>query len=87
MVKAQAVENRVELAVRDSGPGISAELLPHIFERFDRGDTDNGISGFGLGLPIAKALVEAQGGSIAIESEAGSGSTVTVMLPRHTLDE
>jgi signal transduction histidine kinase len=86
-VKAQPEGNVVRLVVQDSGPGIPAELLEHIFDRFDRGDTDNGISGFGLGLPIAKALAEALGGSIAIESEPGSGSKVTVLLPGYVEEE
>lgn len=80
-VTVHAEGGMVNLSVRDSGPGISPELLPHIFDRFDRGESENGNPGFGLGLPIAKALAEGQGGSIAIESEPGSGSTVTVRLP------
>jgi len=80
-VSAQPDGNMVMLTVQDGGAGIPAEMLGHIFDRFDRGDTDNRVPGFGLGLPIAKALAEAQGGSIAIESEVGSGSTVTVLLP------
>lgn len=82
-VRVQPEGRMVKLAVQDSGPGISPEVLERIFERFDRGETDNGADGFGLGLPIAKALAEGQGGSIAIESEVGQGSTVTVLLPRY----
>lgn len=83
-IEVQGEGNMVKMTVQDSGPGIPPEVLERIFERFDRGEADNGILGFGLGLPIAKALAEGQGGSIAIESEVGKGSTVTVLLPRYT---
>jgi signal transduction histidine kinase len=73
--------NMAELIIQDSGPGIPPEQLGHIFERFTRGESDPDIPGFGLGLPIAKALTEAQGGTIEIESEVGTGSCVTVRLP------
>lgn len=71
----------VNLTVQDQGPGISPDVLARIFERFDRGETDNGVPGFGLGLPIAKALAEGQGGTIAITSDVNRGSMVTVTLP------
>ncbi|HWE60516.1 MAG TPA: HAMP domain-containing sensor histidine kinase [Chloroflexota bacterium] len=74
--------DRVAIAVRDSGPGISPEALPHIFERFYQGDAARAGMGTGLGLAIAKAMVEAQGGTIAVESWPGRGSTFTVTLPR-----
>lgn len=77
----QAEGHMVKIAVQDGGPGISPEVLERIFERFDRGEASDGVNGFGLGLPIAKALTEAQGGTIAIESELGEGSRVTVLLP------
>ncbi len=71
------------LSVADDGAGIPADALPHIFERFYRVDASRseGGSGSGLGLPIARSLVEAHGGTITAESEAGRGSTITVRLP------
>lgn len=71
------------LAVRDSGPGISSEHLPHIFDRFYRADAARtSIQGrSGLGLAISKAIVEAHGGTIEVESQPGTGSTFTVRLP------
>ena len=50
--------SHVAISVRDTGPGIEPEMLPHIFERFYRGQASRGESGTGLGLAIAKALVE-----------------------------
>jgi len=72
---------RVEISVCDIGPGIAPEALPYVFDRFYRGEASASIPGFGLGLSIAKALVEGQGGKIAIESQVGVGSTVRVRLP------
>ncbi|HEX9371408.1 MAG TPA: HAMP domain-containing sensor histidine kinase, partial [Roseiflexaceae bacterium] len=73
----------VDIAVVDTGSGIAPEHLPHIFERFYRGDSTrtNESSGSGLGLSIARALVEAQHGHIAIASQPGQGTRVTVTLP------
>jgi two-component system OmpR family sensor kinase len=77
-----AVTNRgVALRIRDTGPGIAPEALPHIFERFYRSDESRSGSGAGLGLAIAKELIEAQYGQISVESEIGKGSTFTVTLP------
>ncbi|WBL35892.1 ATP-binding protein [Tepidiforma flava] len=73
---------RVE--VEDNGPGIPAEALPHIFDRFYR--VDKGRSrregGTGLGLAIVKELIEAMGGSVGVRSEPGSGSTFWIELPK-----
>jgi signal transduction histidine kinase len=70
------------LAVRDEGVGIPAADLPHIFERFRRGSNVLGrVEGTGIGLASARAIVEQHGGSIAVESVEGEGSTFTVRLP------
>lgn len=76
----------VELSVTDDGDGIAPEHLDHVFERFYRTDTarsrDRG--GSGIGLTIARALVVAHGGTIAVDSPGpGAGSTFTVRLPSH----
>ena len=67
----------------DTGGGIPAEHLPHLFERFYRADLARGrdVEGAGLGLSIAKALTEAHGGAISVESVVGQGTTVRVRLP------
>jgi two-component system OmpR family sensor kinase len=74
-------EMQVEISVRDIGPGITPEALPHVFDRFYRGEASHTVPGYGLGLSIAKSLVEGQGGTITIESQVGVGSTVRVKLP------
>jgi signal transduction histidine kinase len=74
----------VELVVRDTGEGIDAEHLPHLFERFYRVDTarDRAHGGSGIGLAIVKALVEAHGGTVTASSPGvGAGATFTVRLP------
>jgi two-component system OmpR family sensor kinase len=81
-VAGEVMEKRVAVSVRDSGPGIDPELLPTLFERFARGRASGDDSSTGLGLAIAKALVEAQGGTLAIGSQLGGGSIFTVMLPQ-----
>ncbi len=69
--------------VQDSGPGIPSSELPHVFERFHRGDASRArdTGGYGLGLAISKALVEAYGGTITPASEPGQGTRMTVSLP------
>lgn len=82
-----SVTGRVEggvavIDVADSGVGIAADALDHVFERFwSKPGAMNGRRGTGLGLPIAKALVEAHGGTIEIKSSTGGGTTVSMRLP------
>ncbi|HEX3630192.1 MAG TPA: ATP-binding protein [Candidatus Dormibacteraeota bacterium] len=74
------------IAVRDTGPGIPPRDLPRIFERFYKVDrARGGQPGTGLGLSIARHLIELQGGTITADSIPGSGSEVTVRLPRPAL--
>ena len=76
-------DGEVEMAVRDDGPGMAADQLEHIFDRFTRGDAGltQHVGGTGLGLAISKSLVELHGGTIAAESVEGQGSTFRVRLP------
>jgi len=77
--------SEARITVTDNGPGIAEEDLPHIFERFYRGEKSRTRSkdgqGFGLGLPIAYWLVHHHGGRIEVTSKEGQGSTFTVWLP------
>jgi signal transduction histidine kinase len=79
--------NEVVIAVADTGRGIPAESLPHIFERFYRvPDREGHVSGTGLGLVIAKRIVEGLGGTLSVASETGRGSTFFVHLPPAGVD-
>lgn len=70
---------RVE--VRDVGPGVPEDHLDRIFEPFVRLDASSGRRGAGLGLTIARGIVEAHGGTVTARSEPGAGSTFTISLP------
>ncbi len=72
----------VAISVKDTGCGISAEDLPHIFERFYRGDPSRSQPGTGLGLSFARAIARAHGGEITVESTLNKGSAFTVVLPK-----
>jgi signal transduction histidine kinase len=82
-VSARRDGDEVEIAVKDDGPGIPAEQMEHIFERFTRGDAGltQRVGGTGLGLAISKSLIELHGGSIAVDSTLGEGSAFRVRLP------
>lgn len=84
-VELRCVDGWAQIRVSDGGPGIAAEHLPRVFERFYRAEAartpgaDPG--GTGLGLPIAKLIAEAHGGSVRLESTVGVGTTAIVLLP------
>jgi len=73
--------DRAVLRVRDTGHGIAPDELPRIFDRLFRGDRSRAERGLGLGLSLVKAIVEAHGGTVEVESEVGHGATFTVSLP------
>ncbi|HEY9326377.1 MAG TPA: sensor histidine kinase, partial [Candidatus Limnocylindria bacterium] len=77
-VGASLSDGTVRISVRDSGPGIAAEALPHIFDRFYKSDESRGA---GLGLAIAKSLVVAHGGEIDATSAPGQGTEMRFWLP------
>jgi signal transduction histidine kinase len=83
-VASEVTEQQVTVSVRDSGPGIEPETLPYLFERFSQGRAPGDDNGTGLGLAIAKALVEAQGGTLTIGSQLGEGSVFSVTLLQAT---
>jgi two-component system sensor histidine kinase BaeS len=90
LLAAKQIDNDVEISIQDSGPGVPAENLERIFERFYRTDSSRqreGDGGSGLGLAIAKSIVQAHNGQLSAESdivpagEAGSGLKIKVLLP------
>ncbi len=86
-LQADIYDNKIRVLVKDSGNGISPKDLPHIFDRFYRGEKSRSreteeIGGVGLGLTIVKGLVEAHGGEIQVESKAGEGTKFWFTLPK-----
>jgi signal transduction histidine kinase len=82
-VRARRTALGVEVSVSDTGEGIRAEDLPHVFESFYRGEKSRSRStgGAGLGLAISRGIVQAHGGEINVQSKAGHGSQFTFFLP------
>jgi signal transduction histidine kinase len=74
----------MRISVVDQGPGIPPEQQAGLFERFYRVRPDKDTPGVGLGLAIAKGIVEAHGGSIGIDSQVGAGTSVWFTLPKAT---
>jgi two-component system, sensor histidine kinase and response regulator len=80
IVRAQAADSRVEVAVHNSGPAIPADRLPVIFEPFERGGQDR--AGLGLGLYIVREIAKAHGGEVTVTSSVEKGTTFVLRLPR-----
>lgn len=80
-VTVESVGNELKIKVFDTGRGISAEALPHIFEPFYQAADDSLNIGTGIGLSLIKMVVDAMEGHVSVESQLGKGSTFTVMLP------
>jgi two-component system sensor histidine kinase BaeS len=81
--RAQAETSWVTITVRDTGPGIPAQEIPHLFDRFFRGtrSRETSVPGTGLGLAICQEIVEQMGGRVTVASEVGRGAAFTVWLP------
>lgn len=77
-IERRCAASSVQVIIRDDGSGIHPEDLPHIFKRFYRSRFSQDTAGIGLGLPLAKAIVEAHGGTIEVSSELGRGSVFTL---------
>jgi PAS domain S-box-containing protein len=81
-VAADVVDDYVRMHVHDTGPGIPADKLEHLFVPFERlGAEQSDVEGTGLGLALSKRLVEAMGGELTVTSRIGAGSTFTIALP------
>ncbi len=80
-VRAHQAGSAVYVEVADNGPGIPAEDLPHLGKELYRGQAAHGLPGSGLGLALARAVVERHGGQLAVASRVGEGTVVTVKLP------
>ncbi len=80
-VRSHLEPDSVRFSLEDTGAGISAEHLGHMYEQFYRVPEQDEKSGVGLGLAIVKKLVEAHGGEVGVESEVGKGSTFSFTLP------
>jgi len=80
-IEALPADAWLTIAVADTGAGIAAEDLPHVWDRLYRGDASRSARGLGLGLSLVKAIVEAHGGRVSVASTLGQGSRFTVTLP------
>ena len=83
VIGCSTVDGQVRVTVSDNGPGIAAEHLPRLFERFYRVDKARSrqLGGTGLGLAIVKHIAQVHGGRAEVASEVGRGSTFTIILP------
>jgi CheY-like chemotaxis protein len=78
----ERVAGRARISVRDTGPGVSPDLLPHIFDPFHQGESARRVGGLGLGLAIVRHIVDLHGGSVSAQSAGeGTGATFVVELP------
>jgi signal transduction histidine kinase len=81
-VRVRKEQGAVAIEVRDNGPGLAPEDIPHLFDKFRRHKHSSAVQGSGLGLFIVKAIVEAHGGTVTMSSTPGAGVSVVVSLPR-----
>jgi len=80
-LKSWREKGKLVLEIKDTGIGISKTDLPHIFERFYRADKARAKGGFGLGLALAKRIIELHHGSVKVASQVGRGTTFIIKLP------
>ena len=80
-IKAKKTSEIIKLSITDNGIGIKESDLPHIFDRFWRAETSRHQKGLGLGLSLAKTIVNLHNGKIEVQSKVGKGSTFEITLP------
>jgi len=80
-INSKSSKNKVTISVMDEGIGIASDDLVHIFDRFYRAEKSRTEKGYGLGLSIAKKIIEQHKGEIEVKSEVNKGTTFTVILP------
>lgn len=80
-IKSKVCDGKIVISIKDNGIGMNEEVKHRIFEKFYQGDTSHAISGNGLGLALAKKIIELHNGNILVESEVGDGSCFYVELP------
>jgi two-component system heavy metal sensor histidine kinase CusS len=79
--------DRTELAIEDTGCGVSPQHLPRIFDRFYRADSSRSSQGTGLGLALVKSITNLHGGSVEVASEVNRGTTVTLTFPAKPMND
>jgi len=75
------VNDKIQFVIQDDGSGMDEKTKDHIFDKFYQGDTSHSKSGYGLGLPLVKRIVELCGGDVSVQSQPSKGSKFTVVLP------
>lgn len=79
-IEGKVTADELRIIVKDEGQGMDEQTKLHLFERYYQGDASHETSGFGMGLPIVKRIVELSGGNIRVESILGKGTSVTIIF-------
>lgn len=80
-IRIEDEQSAISVEIADHGEGMTPDVMKHVFEKFYQGDASRKTEGNGLGLPLAKRIIDICGGEICVQSEVGKGSVFTVRLP------